>query len=977
MKTKLLFVLAVILGVTTAYAEPLELSNKPLAVEAEGVNPNIMMIVDESGSMTDGNSNDVFYAPGYDANIEYKCSNTSRTILEPNNSSTVVVYMSLKTKSGFPYFKYGSSFYTWNNTAYTKLDDNTMSGAACFDPTEIYKVKLQADTKSGSNYYYANGSTEEFDGNFLNWYFSATKSEWSDNSLTGGYSKYSGELWTQSHATTFNTGSTDRGLKSGVSYKTQRLKTAKDVAKKVVRDMDKANFGLVGYTTSSWAPTIFLHHGLVELDIAKDKTATESSKKSLLSEIDDITSDAGTPTGLAVMQTVRYLFSGWGTESFYYKDSETKNKSISDIYSWTKTTDSTSAPSESIATSTNKKITDDKWCQKHALAILTDGYPTADYHSNLFADYVPKNVNTTAFNSLATAQVNEGSNVPLSRKHLVRLLGGLYDHDFLPEMEGRQNITSYMIGFGEENIKTDPAMILAGQAGGGEYYVANSGAEIAQAFKDIVEKISAKAMSVTAIAVSTVTEDKFDSYAIQANYETEYWSGELKAYRLNDEGFFVQPDGTGDGTRRASEVNPKWKANEVMHSEYLINKPANEVRKRQVYTYNGSSGLRFGSDTMSATSDQTSGFVNLPQILKDDLNRSARNASQRYDLMMYLLGDVSNEMSFNTESATRKYKSRGEYTVSNGKVSEVTKGGMIGDITNSSPVYVKEPSRPWDDKNYGEDGKRYSQFHASNKDRAAMIYVGTNRGFVHGFTIESGSKNGRNYPAGSELFAYMPMSIATTEAGHGYAYLADKNYDHQFYIDAKLTQSDVFMDFYGTGLEWRSILVGGLRGGGKGLFALDVTCPYQTAGTGSTCDNESFNEQNILWEFTSTNDSDLGYTYGEPVIAKVNYNVEGNSRNGNGKGRWAAIVSNGYNSTNGKAALFIIFLDGGLDGTWTEGKDYLKIIATDTNNTNPNGLSSATAVDIDNDGMVDRIYAGDLKGQMWVFDVNQAVSYQE
>ena len=106
-------------------------------------------------------------------------------------------------------------------------------------------------------------------------------------------------------------------------------------------------------------------------------------------------------------------------------------------------------------------------------------------------------------------------------------------------------------------------------------------------------------------------------------------------------------------------------------------------------------------------------------------------------------------------------------------------------------------------------------------------------------------------------------------------------------------------------------------------------------------------------------------------------------------GRWAAIFGNGYNNTgDGTAKLFILFLDGGVDGIWTDGSngtplDYLELPTqagsiVNSNCLDPgsncNGLSSPEAVDLNGDYSVDRVYAGDIKGNLWVFDVSQTTA---
>ncbi len=55
-------------------------------------------------------------------------------------------------------------------------------------------------------------------------------------------------------------------------------------------------------------------------------------------------------------------------------------------------------------------------------------------------------------------------------------------------------------------------------------------------------------------------------------------------------------------------------------------------------------------------------------------------------------------------------------------------------------------------------------------------------------------------------------------------------------------------------------MMGALNGGGRGYYALDVTDPTAPK---------------ILWEFTSRNDADLGYSFGNPLAAKK---ADGTSR---------------------------------------------------------------------------------------------------
>jgi type IV pilus assembly protein PilY1 len=81
-------------------------------------------------------------------------------------------------------------------------------------------------------------------------------------------------------------------------------------------------------------------------------------------------------------------------------------------------------------------------------------------------------------------------------------------------------------------------------------------------------------------------------------------------------------------------------------------------------------------------------------------------------------------------------------------------------------------------------------------------------------------------------------------------------------------------------------------------------------------------------------------------------------------------------STTGRAYLFIIFLKGPANGTtWQEGTDYIRI-QTDVGEVDtPNGLADPFAADpIGADGIIDFVYAGDIRGNLWRFDVQSATA---
>lgn len=317
----------------------------------------------------------------------------------------------------------------------------------------------------------------------------------------------------------------------------------------------------------------------------------------------------------------------------------------------------------------------------------------------------------------------------------------------------------------------------------------------------------------------------------------------------------------------------------------------------------------------------------------------------------------------------------------------------LGDIVHSSPVYVGSPPNLYPSTDpFGIDGKRFRDYRngvasaslafssgKTAKDRTPMVYVGANDGMLHAF----------NALTGEEIWAYIPNALFQTDdqIGPGLHSLTEIDYPHEYYVDLPPTVTDAYIDT-GSGPEWHSILVGGLRSGGRGLFAIDVTDPDLII---SSPTRETELKNKIMWEFTSNDDKDFGLSFSEARIVPMG--------SASGGIDWYVIIGNGYNSLSGNkdipiaeestkpknvsgassnpysSKLFILKLSGpGSDGTWDHGTDYWKIdTKLPAGNTwteaDRNGLSTAAVADYDGDSIADLVYAGDLYGRMWAFDI--------
>ncbi|SFM21043.1 pilus assembly protein [Halopseudomonas yangmingensis] len=248
---------------------------------------------------------------------------------------------------------------------------------------------------------------------------------------------------------------------------------------------------------------------------------------------------------------------------------------------------------------------------------------------------------------------------------------------------------------------------------------------------------------------------------------------------------------------------------------------------------------------------------------------------------------------------------------------------VLGDIINSSPVVVgRAENVPFlMDRIDGSSGD-YLQYMDATVTRPELVYVGANDGMLHAFNLSDGSEAFAFIP--SEVLPKLPKLSGKSFVGGG----------HQFYVDGTPVVRDVYFDG-----AWRTVLIGTLRAGGRSVFALDITDPgVNGAGV------------KLLWEIsnTDTDYADLGYSFARPEIARLH------------SGQWGVLLGNGYDSTDGKAVLYVIDV-----ATGTR----LSRLEVDNGSSGDNGLSSVRGADNNSDGIVDYAYAGDLKGNVWRFDL--------
>ena len=155
--------------------------------------------------------------------------------------------------------------------------------------------------------------------------------------------------------------------------------------------------------------------------------------------------------------------------------------------------------------------------------------------------------------------------------------------------------------------------------------------------------------------------------------------------------------------------------------------------------------------------------------------------------------------------------------------------------------------------------------------------------------------------------------------------------------------------FYGG--QWHTWLVGGLGAGGAAIYALDVTDASNFTETGaSSLVIGEWNAGSIACANVATCGNSLGNTFGTPLIRRLH------------DGNWAIIFGNGFGSPSGDAGIYIITINAETGG------QTIYYLSTNTPGTG-NGIAYVTSADLDGDHITDYLYAGDLLGNVWRFDL--------
>ena len=448
----------------------------------------------------------------------------------------------------------------------------------------------------------------------------------------------------------------------------------------------------------------------------------------------------------------------------------------------------------------------------------------------------------------------------------------------------------------------------------GYFVSAQTTSGVANAISDALLEIADRVGSSASVATNTGSLNA-GSKLFQARFDSSDWKGQLLAFTINLDGT-IDPDEDWEAGERVDAQNYDT-VREIITWNPDIDDPIGGPVEGKAIPF------RFPSDYNLPSSSEMNSvqighlLTNAPYSVSTmDVDEIDDNQTYGEDIVNYLRGDQANEGELGQQFRLRN--------------------SVLGDIVNSDPIFVQAPIASYPDL---LEVKSYDDFITDNASRDGVVYAGANDGMLHGF----------DETTGDEVIAFIPSAVY-----QNLDELPSEDYIHRYFVDASPNIIDVFLDDMidpasATNGLWRTVLVGGLGGGGQAIYALDVTDP--------SIFDEANADSIVLWEFDDGDDVDLGYTYGRPQLAKM------------ADGTWAAIFGNGYNntaadgtaSTSGHAVLYIVDVETGA---------LLKKIDTEAGSAaTPNGLATPLLIDQDADFVVDYIYAGDLLGNLWKFDV--------
>ena len=610
------------------------------------------------------------------------------------------------------------------------------------------------------------------------------------------------------------------------------------------------------------------------------------------------------------------------------------------------------------------------YCRRNFVIILTDGVPTRDDfdHMNL-ADFTCAIGDADGDGEDPNGRTDAAPYTSEGTDWLDDVAFAFNQNDLRADLQDTQNIQTYTIGFAIDH----PMLGDTAANGGGEYFVASDAASLVATLQGAFLDILAKTTSFTATTVPASRTSFADGFyrAFFVPDNGSFWQGHIQSYQLDASLEVLDKDGgpaLDAGGLFVSEC-PFWDtALRLVDQSYSGSCPTlpsagTAHPPRNIYTTSGGARQDFTKANIKAAdlglTDPEIPFYNGTfadrEVLADEI-------------VDYVYGFDSFD-----ENADGDLDQKRDF--------------ILGDIFHSNPIIIGPPPFALANEQGFGPPTDPTTFLGVNKKRNRVLYVGANDGMLHG--IDAGrviTPPGTNYDqgTGNELFGYIPETVKPNIK------MLTRNFPRTFYyVDGSPTAADAWFpsgpgDTVKDPKEWTTVLVAGMRQGGDGYLALDVTDP----GAGISDPHGPYPK--FLWEFTGATEP-LAEAWSEPVISRVR--VRGpllsgdkcglDDGDGDCREQWVAIFAGGFNDTSDPN--LPLYVDS-TNPAFTSDSKAVFIVEIETGKVlgkleyDPAGApfdemvyaapSAPAVLDLDFDGFVDLIYVGDTGGQIWKWDVH-------
>lgn len=680
----------------------------------------------------------------------------------------------------------------------------------------------------------------------------AQEIEWKSNSVSAGVTLYDGNY--------LNYRATPELVQA------RKIDIVQDVSRVVMNSIEKVNVGVMRFNDADGGPVI------------QDVVDIDTNRTAIIDAITNILPAGRTPLSETLYEAARF----WRGLPAYYGQNIIEHP-----------TDPAALlqPSPEIYERPEMLA-----CTKNYNVLLTDGVPNTDQETPSIVDNLP---------NWATALGHTGCTFNVEGDCLDDVAEYLFTDDVNPDVDGDQVVTTHTIGFAI-NL---PILQQTADASGGEYFLANDVESLTLALLKIVASVQERSQSFTAPAVAVNSFNRtrnlndlfLTTFAARGKV---HWPGNLKKYRISggqivdSTGALAVNTGTGLFEDTAQSFWSPGPDGNVVDSGGAANQIP-PMATRNVYTYNGSS-----SDLTSATNAITT--ANATAFTLADFGLTGAIDEPTLDeIIRWARGEDIND------------------TDADGITNEPR--DIMGDPLHSSPAAVV----------YGGS--------AASPD--TVVYSATNDGYVH--AIDGAT--------GVELWSFVPKEHLSNFSKLYFDLDANsKTYgvDGDIIPVTKDVDNDGIIE---SGDGDFVVIVFGMRRGGNNYYALDVT---------------NKNSPQLLWKF---NDPKIGQSWSAPTITRVKM-AAGFGQNTDDA---VVVIAGGYDIAHdtmahpvspdglGAGIYFLDLMSGNI--LWRASADAgAQLTLSTMTRAIP---TSVRAIDLNGDKFADRMYASDLGGQIWRFDI--------